>query len=64
LVEHGFAWSVVLTFLMMFMVGALRGLVTIERWWMAGLEMLLLGMAVALAAYGSGLVVATLIRSE
>lgn len=61
-VEHGFAWSVALTFLTMFVVGALRGLVTIERWWMAGIEMLLLGMAVALAAYGSGLVVAALVR--
>lgn len=61
-VEHGFVWSVALTFLTMFVVGALRGLVTIERWWMAGIEMLLLGMAVALAAYGSGLVVAALVR--
>jgi len=56
------SWSVALTFLMMFVVGALRGLVTIERWWMAGLEMLLLGIAVALAAYGSGIVVAALVR--
>ena len=60
-VEHAFAWSVGLTFIMMFTVGALRGLVTIDRWWMAGLEMLLLGMAVAIAAFSSGLIVARLI---
>jgi VIT1/CCC1 family predicted Fe2+/Mn2+ transporter len=56
--EHGFAFSVVLSFAMLFTVGALRGLVTIERWWAAGLEMLLLGAAVAVAAYGSGVIVA------
>ena len=58
---HGFAWSVVLTFAMLFTVGALRGLVTIQRWWAAGLEMLLLGAAVAVAAYGSGVIVARLV---
>jgi VIT1/CCC1 family predicted Fe2+/Mn2+ transporter len=60
---QAFAWSVSLTFLMMFAVGALRALVTIDRWWVAGLEMLLLGIAVAIAAYGSGLVVARLMAS-
>ena len=60
-VEHAFAWSVGLTFVMMFTVGALRGVVTIDRWWTAGLEMLLLGMVVATAAFGSGLIVARLI---
>ena len=42
--EHGFAASVAMTFLTMFTVGALRGLVTVERWWVAGLEMLSLGV--------------------
>ena len=59
-VAQGLVWSTFLTFAMMFTVGALRGLVTIDRWWVAGLEMLLLGMAVAFAAYASGLAVATL----
>lgn len=59
--EHGLAWSVFLTFAMLFTVGALRGLVTIERWWVAGIEMLLLGLAVAVAAYGSGLIVGRLV---
>jgi len=55
--NYGLAWSSALTFGMMFVVGAMRSLVTIERWWIAGLEMLLLGMAVALAAFGSGHVI-------
>jgi hypothetical protein len=45
---------------MMFLVGALRSLVTVERWLTAGLEMLLLGMAVAVAAFGSGRFVSVL----
>ena len=31
-----------------------RAVVTVDRWWLSGLEMLALGVAVALAAYGSG----------
>jgi VIT1/CCC1 family predicted Fe2+/Mn2+ transporter len=54
-------WSVVLTFSMMFTVGALRALVTVDRWWVAGLEMFGLGAAVAVLAYGSGALVARLI---
>jgi vacuolar iron transporter family protein len=46
--------SIVLTFGALFVVGSLRALVTIDRWWAAGLEMLGLGVVVALAAYGSG----------
>ena len=45
----------------LFAVGALRSLVTIDRWWWAGLEMLGLGMLVAVAAYGSGAVVGSLL---
>ena len=55
------AWSVALTFTMLFTVGALRGLVTVERWWLGGLEMLSLGAVVAAAAYASGAVVSKLI---
>ena len=54
-------WSVVLTFTTLFTVGALRALVTVDRWWIAGLEMLGLGAAVAVLAYGSGAVVARII---
>lgn len=53
--------SVVLTFAALFLVGSLRALVTIDRWWMAGLEMLGLGAVVAVAAYGSGAFVSWLI---
>ena len=56
-----FPASVGLTLLTLFVVGSLRSLVTIDRWWTAGLEMLLLGVLVAAAAYGSGAMVAALI---
>jgi len=56
--SHGLSWSVGLTFATLFSVGALRALVTVDRWWVAGIEMLLLGLAVAAAAYGSGSLVA------
>jgi len=55
--------SIVLTFTTLFVIGALRAVVTIDRWWLAGLEMLLLGIAVSLAAYGSGAGVAWLLGS-
>jgi VIT1/CCC1 family predicted Fe2+/Mn2+ transporter len=64
IVEHGFALSIGLTFAMLFTVGALRGLVTVARWWVGGLEMLLLGAVVAVAAYGSGLIVARLVEFQ
>jgi vacuolar iron transporter family protein len=60
----GFLWSIALTFATLFTVGALRGLVTVERWWFGGLEVLLLGIAVAIAAYGSGLVASRLIAGS
>ena len=56
-----FEWSVVLTLLTLFTVGALRALVTVDRWWVAGLEMLGLGAVVAAVAYGSGAVVASMV---
>ena len=53
--------SIALTFTMLFTVGALRAVVTVERWWSAGLEMLSLGVAVAVVAYASGAAAARLI---
>ena len=53
--------SVASTFAALFVVGALRSLVTIDRWWSAGLEMLALGALVAAAAFGSGALVAALL---
>lgn len=49
-----FFWSSVLAGGALFIVGALRGLVTAERWWRGGLEMLILGVVVGAAAYAAG----------
>jgi VIT1/CCC1 family predicted Fe2+/Mn2+ transporter len=56
-----FAWATAVTFLALFVVGALRSLIANVRWWSAGMEMLALGGLVALVAYGSGAVVASLL---
>lgn len=58
-----FPLSTFLTFTSLFAVGASRALITVDRWWSAGLEMLLLGVAVAAAAYGSGALAAKLISA-
>jgi VIT1/CCC1 family predicted Fe2+/Mn2+ transporter len=50
--------SVGVTFGALFGIGALRSAITVDRWWRAGLEMLALGIAVALAAYLSGALIA------
>ena len=59
--SFGLIISVLLTFATLFAVGASRALVTVSRWWSAGIEMLALGTAVALAAYISGAIVAGLV---
>ena len=59
--DFRFTASVGLTLLTLFVVGSLRSLVTVDRWWTAGVEMLSLGILVAAAAYGSGALVAALI---
>lgn len=59
-----FALSVILTFVALFGVGASRAAVTTDRWWSAGLEMLLLGVAVAAAAYGTGALIASIVGSH
>jgi VIT1/CCC1 family predicted Fe2+/Mn2+ transporter len=60
-VEQAFVPALVLAFAALFAVGALRAAVTMARWWAAGLEMLLLGAAVAGVAYGAGAAVAALL---
>jgi VIT1/CCC1 family predicted Fe2+/Mn2+ transporter len=57
-----FAWSIAVTFTVLFGIGALRSLIANVTWWRAGLEMLALGVLVAAAAYGSGSLVAELIN--
>lgn len=62
--EIRFGLSVLVTFAALFAIGALRSLVTVDRWSTAGLEMLLLGVLVAGAAYGSGAFVAWLLADS
>jgi VIT1/CCC1 family predicted Fe2+/Mn2+ transporter len=49
-----FVLSSALTLAALFVVGAARSFVTIDRWWVAGAEMLGLGIVVAAVAYLSG----------
>jgi vacuolar iron transporter family protein len=55
-------WSAVFTMAALFAVGVARAVVTRDRWWRTGLEMLMLGGLVAVAAYGAGAFVAALVR--
>ena len=52
--ERVFVASCVATAVMLFAVGSLRTLVTRARWFASGLEMLLIGSAAAVVAYGIG----------
>jgi len=56
-----FVAATTLTLLALFAVGALRAVVTGDRWWVAGLEMLALGAVVAASAYGAGAVVGRIV---
>jgi VIT1/CCC1 family predicted Fe2+/Mn2+ transporter len=53
-------WSAAFTLASLFGVGAARAAITGERWWVTGLEMLILGGVVAIAAYGAGALMAAL----
>ena len=57
--DYRFAWSTVATMAALFAVGAARALVTADRWWKTGLEMLVLGALVAASAYGVGAIVSS-----
>jgi len=59
--ESRFAWSTVLTLAALFGVGAARAVVTTDRWWRTGGEMLALGAVVAASAYGAGALVANIV---
>ena len=58
---HRLAACIFLTFGALFLIGSLRSLVTVDRWWAAGLEMLALGAVVAVGAYASGAFVSWLV---
>jgi VIT1/CCC1 family predicted Fe2+/Mn2+ transporter len=59
--DQEFGWSAVWTLVSLFAVGAARTIVTVDRWWTAGFEMLSLGTIVAVTAYGAGALVASLV---
>lgn len=56
------SWSALLTMAALFAVGVARAAVTRDRWWRTGLEMLLLGGIVAVAAYAAGALVAAIVN--
>jgi VIT1/CCC1 family predicted Fe2+/Mn2+ transporter len=56
------AWSAAFTMASLFAVGVARAVITRDRWWRTGLEMLALGGVVAVAAYGAGALISFAIR--
>ena len=60
--ESRFWLSALLALVAQFAVGALRSLVTASRWWVSGLEMLGLGVLVAVVAYATGAGIAAIVH--
>lgn len=61
---HVFLASIALSAAGMFMVGALRAVFMRNRWWRAGIEMLIIGTLAAGSAYVIGLVIARLFQVQ
>ncbi|HKY19890.1 MAG TPA: VIT1/CCC1 transporter family protein [Vicinamibacterales bacterium] len=59
-----FAFSILLTMLALFTLGALRSAISDVKWWRAGFEMFALGAIVAAVAFASGSVVAALVGTR
>ena len=59
-----FVASTALSLIVLFVVGAARARVGAGRWWTSGLEMLGLGVAVGVAAFGVGAMVASLVEGD
>lgn len=57
---YRFPVAVTLTFLTLFVVGALRAFITRQHWFRSGFEMLVVGGAAAAVAYGIGALIAGL----
>ena len=49
-----FLWSIIVTAITLFIVGACRSIIIGRAWWRAGSEMLLIGAVAAFVAYGVG----------
>ena len=64
LIGQRFFWSMAATLAALFGVGAARALVTADRWWRTGGEMLLLGAIVAATAYAAGALVAGVVGAR
>lgn len=63
-IDRRLFWSSTLTFAALFLLGALRALVTVDRWWRSGLETLALGVLVSIAAYGAGRIGAVMMAGQ
>lgn len=61
--ESRFLLSTLMALVAQFSVGALRSVVTSGRWWATGLEMLGLGVVVAVVAYATGAGIASLVNA-
>lgn len=61
LFPNGFASSIAMAFATMFVIGGARTFVSTVSWWWGGLEMLGLGVAVSVVAYGAGALIGSLV---
>ena len=61
--EHRFLVSALMALAAQFSIGASRSFVTSGRWWASGLEMLALGVLVAVVAYATGAGIASFVHS-
>lgn len=61
LLDHPFLWSSVMTGIAFFVVGALKSRFVAQRWWLSGLETLLMGGSAAAIAYAIGAILGNVV---